>query len=227
MLDRLIRLYPARWRARYGRELEQLVHDLHPSRPPLSLAVDLIKGALDAHLQERLAMPSTHRAAVKRAALVAVIVWLGLSTEIVLTNVVFPTRGDNDTIQVLASYLCVFAALVLVGRLAARTGASRNGQVLAGLVAGMMIGALTVATFAVVDNVWLDVVAQQQTKIDGLAHSGAASMREYINDGLIGPAVFLTLALGAFGAVLSLAGAHAGGEGPSPFTAPPADRTKS
>ena len=47
----------------------------------------------------------------------------------------------------------------------------------AGLIAGMAIGALTVVTFLVVDNVWLNIVAQQQTKIDGFAQSGAASMR--------------------------------------------------
>jgi hypothetical protein len=69
-----------------------------------------------------------------------------------------------------------------------------------------MIGALTIATFAVVDNVWLDIVSQQQAKIDGFAHSGAASMRDYINNGLIGAAVFLTIALGIFGAALSLLG---------------------
>ena len=56
------------------------------------------------------------------------------------------------------------------------------------------------------DNVWLDIVAQQQAKIDGFAHSGAASMRAYINHGLIGTAVFLTAGLGAVGAALSLAG---------------------
>jgi hypothetical protein len=100
--------------------------------------------------------------------------------------------------------------LFLTGMLAARRGAGRTGQVLAGLVAGVLIGALTVASFAVVDNVWLDVVSQQQTKIDGFAHSGAASMREFINQGLIGAAVFLTLGLGAVGAALAGIGGLAG-----------------
>jgi hypothetical protein len=64
------------------------------------------------------------------------------------------------------------------GELAAGDGAGRRGQILAGLVAGSMIGALTAATFAVVDNVWLDIIVQQQSKIDGFAHSAAASMRD-------------------------------------------------
>lgn len=144
--------------------------------------------------------------AIGRGTMIAAIIWLGLSVEILLSNVVFPSKTDEHAIPVLVSYLCIFAALFLTGMLAARGGAGRKGQLLAGLLAGAMIGALTVATFAVVDNVWLDVVAQQQTKIDGFARSGATSMREYINDCLIGAAVFLTGGPGLVAAVLSLFG---------------------
>lgn len=151
-------------------------------------------------------MDVSDRRAVKRGVLIAGTIWLGLSAEIVIVNVVLPSRTDDDAISLLLSYLCIFAALFLTGKLAARDGAGRAGQILAGLVAGSIIGALTVGTFAVVDNVWLDVVAQQQTKIDGFAHSGAGSMREYINHGLIGAAVFLTAGLGVIGAALSRAG---------------------
>ena len=82
----------------------------------------------------------------------------------------------------------------------------------------MAIGALTVVTFLVVDNVWLEIVAQQQTKIDGFAQSGAESMRSYINQGLIGPAVFFTAVFGVFGVILSLAGGLVGSK-PPPSTA--------
>jgi hypothetical protein len=207
----LIRLYPKRWRERYGGELEQLVHDLRPSTSDLAVTVDLVRGALDAHIQQGIGMRAADLRAVKRGALTAGIIWFGLSVEVLRSNVFFPSKGDDDTIPVLVSYLCVFAALFLTGLLAARDGSGRKGQVLAGLVAGMMVGALTIGTFAVVDNVWLDIVAQQQAKIDGFAHSGAASMREYINNGLVGAAIFLTVALGAFGAGLSLIGGFVGG----------------
>jgi hypothetical protein len=159
-------------------------------------------------------MQTSDRRAIKRGAALAGIVWLGLSVEILLTNVVFPSKTDDDLLTVLISYLCVFAALFGTGMLAASGGAGRTGQLLAGLLAGAMLGALTIATFAVVDNVWLDVVGQQPGKIAGFAHSGAASMRQYINHGLIGGAVFLTVALGLVGAALSLLGGFAG-RGPS------------
>jgi hypothetical protein len=201
-----LRLYPERWRERYGEELEQLVCDVRGSRSGPALAMDLIRGAVDAHIQQRFDMQTMDWRAIRRGVLVAGIMWLVLSVEIVLTNVVFPSKTDDDGISVVVSYLCVFATLFLVGMLAERDGAGPRGQAVAGAVAGMLIGALTIATFAVVDNVWLDVVSQQQTKIDGYAASGAASMRAFINEGLIGAAVVLTIALGVFGALLGLTG---------------------
>lgn len=161
-------------------------------------------------------MLSTDLRAIGRGALVAGTVWLALSVEIVFSNVVFPSKADNDTVPVLIAYLCIFASLGLVGVLAARAGAGRRGQLLAGLVAGAMIGALTIGTFLVVDNVWLGIVSQQQAKIDGLAQSGGGSMRAYINNGLLGGALFLSIALGAVGALLSLAGGVAGQRGTKP-----------
>lgn len=199
----LIRLYPGRWRERYGGELEQLVADLGPDGSPVSIAADLVKGAFVAHVREGMEMPGADRRAIRRGALIAGATWLGLSVEIVITNVVAPSTTDDDAVLVLLSYLGVFAVLFLSGKLAARDGAGRTGQLLAGLVAGALIGALTTATFAVVDNVWLDVVAQQPAKIDGFAQSGAGSMRAYVNHGLIGTAVFFTAGFGVAGAVLS------------------------
>jgi hypothetical protein len=173
----------------------------------VAIAIDLAKGALAAHVEQRCHVQTSNRNAIKRGVLLAGLTWLGVSVEVLLTDVVFASKTDNDSVPlVLSSYLGVFAVLLLTGRLAARHGASRIGQMVAGLITGALIGALFVGTLAVVDNVWLGIVSQQQTKIDGFARSGAASMRQYINHGLIGAAVFFTTVLGALGAALGTLG---------------------
>jgi hypothetical protein len=201
----LIRLYPGRWRQRYGAEVSRLLDDLAPMprRARLSAGVDLLRGALAAHLETA---GSPQRAAVRRAALVAVVVWAALSVEIVLTNVVFPTTRDDDAVSVLICYLAVFAALGLTGALAARVATGWRTFALAGAVAGTLIGAGTIATFVVVDNAFLGIVGQQQAKIDGLTHSGMSSMRVYVNVSLLLGFVVLSGFLAVAGAGLGAAG---------------------
>jgi hypothetical protein len=206
----LIRLYPRRWRDRYGGELQQLVRDLGPSGFRPALALDLAKGALDAHVRQVIEMNMVQRRAIRYVSVIIAVVWLGLTLEILLSNVVFPSRTDDDAIPVVVSYLCVFAAIFLAGHRTARAGVGPMGYVAAGVFTGMMIGLLTTASFAIVDNVWLDIVAQQPTKIEGFAHSGAASMRDYVNHSLASVAVGLPLGLGFFGAILGWAGGFAG-----------------
>ncbi|MEU4215216.1 hypothetical protein [Actinoplanes sp. NPDC026623] len=155
-------------------------------------------------------MRTPDRRAIKRGGLIAAVIGAGLAAEILLGNVVRPPVTDDDGVAVVVSYLCVLAAMFLAGLLAARDGAGRAGQALAGLTVGVLIGVLIIATFVIVDNVWLDVVARQQAKIDGFAHSGAASMRAYLNHALIGPGLFFTAGFGAVGAILGGLGGLAG-----------------
>jgi hypothetical protein len=58
----------------------------------------------------------------------------------------------------------------------------------------------------VVDNVFLDIVGQQQVKIEGLARSGATSMRTYVNSGLAVAFVVLTGFFAVAGAGLAVLG---------------------
>ena len=207
-MKQLMRLYPAWWRDRYGREMSVLLDDL-PRRRRAAMVVDLVRGALDARLAltEEAPMVSPTTRSIRRGILIGLAVWAALSVEIFLSNVVFPSKQDDDTVSVLVSYLAIFATLALVGYLAGRNGASPAGAAITGAVTGAVIGSLSIGTFLVVDNVWLDIVSRQQTKIDGLARSGGTSMRDFINSGLV-PALFvLGAVLAAFGVVLALGGA--------------------
>jgi hypothetical protein len=55
----LLRLYPAAWQRRYGEELEDL---LGMRKLTFSLALDLARGALNAHLHPELLQPALHPA---------------------------------------------------------------------------------------------------------------------------------------------------------------------
>ena len=202
----MLRLYPAWWRDRYEAEMAALLGDLsHRARP--AMLVDLLRGALDARfaLAKESTVPVTGPS-IRRSIAYALVVWAALSVDIVLSNVIFPSRQGDDTLIVVLDYLVVFAVLATIGFLAARRGTETAGIALCGAIAGAVIGLLTIGTFFVVDNVWLDIVSQQPTKIDGLARSGGGSMRAYINSGLLLGAVVLPAMLAAFGTVLAIGG---------------------
>jgi hypothetical protein len=86
------------------------------------------------HIQRRFDAQTADWRAIRRGALIAGAVWLALSLEIILSNVVFPSGTDDDTVSVVAAFLCIFAALFLVGHLAARNGAGPRGQAVAGAI---------------------------------------------------------------------------------------------
>ena len=88
----LVRLYPKRWRARYGDELEQLVRDLQPAGP--RLALDLVRGAVGMHVLgvfRGVAMNTVRRRSMLRTLAIAAVVivitdvtWDGTSLHISL-----------------------------------------------------------------------------------------------------------------------------------------------
>ena len=83
MVKQLLRLYPARWRQRYGQELAGLLEDLAPlSRGArLRIAIDIARGALDAHLSGESGARDVVRA-MARAAGAAMIASLPLAASI-------------------------------------------------------------------------------------------------------------------------------------------------
>jgi hypothetical protein len=200
-VKRLIALYPARWRQRYGTEMARLLDDLapFPAGARLRVAADLIRSALGAHMSKEFGMTSRLRQPLRRGAITAVIAWIPCGAGIVLTNAVFPARQDNDGLWVPLGYLLIPAVLAFAGL----TRASQRSRVAAGAVAGAIFGLLTIATFAVVDNVFLQIVSQQQAKIEGLRESGMTSMRAFINSGLVPAGIVMTLEFAVLGIILA------------------------
>jgi hypothetical protein len=143
--------------------------------------------------------------AAVRACLLAVVACIPLVTGLYLTNVAYPERQDN-TVAVLLGNGYLAATLILVGALARRGTARPGAPAMAGIVAGLVVAVIAMATFAVIDNAFLSVVSHQQGKIDGFRASGMTSMRDYINASLRATAPGVALELAVAGALLGSLG---------------------
>jgi hypothetical protein len=189
MRGALVRLYPYAWRQRYGAELTG-----HLANQPLTLSdiCDLLAGALDAHLS-----PQAHIRPFPRTRWTMYAFGLALGTlsaiAVTLTNIVIPlmnrsAAGSDDDIGLL--YPLIFLGLLtyfalsgaVVGR--RRGGDPRTGAVAGGLTALIFV-VMFMATFAIIDNLFIDVVGRQPDKLAGFSHSSFATMRDYVNDGLV------------------------------------------
>lgn len=222
----LIRLYPRWWRQRYGAEFEQLMADLTDrsgGRAGWRIALDVARGALDAHIQGRYGMRRLFAVpAVRRGVFDGLILSALIAVDVVLTNVVFPPgpdESDSDPEYVwqnLATYAVIALLLVAIGARAGRSvgGRSVGGRMtrpaagaVGGGVAGVVIAALVTLTFVVVNNAFLSIVSQQHDKRVAFAASGWASMRAYLTVEQLLGGLFLVVALGLLGGALGLLGA--------------------
>ena len=219
----LVRLYPRRWRQRYGEEFEQLLADLTDSggRAGWRVALDVARGALDAHIHGRYGMRRLFAVpAVRRGIFDGVILSVLIAVDVVLTNVVFPAgpdESDSDPEYVwqnLATYAVLALLLVAIGARAGRAMSASGGRMprpaagaVGGGVAGVVIAVLVTLTYVVVNNAFLSIVSRQHDKRVAFAASGWSSMRAYLTVEQLLGGVFLVVALGLVGATLGLLGA--------------------
>jgi hypothetical protein len=207
MVKRLIRLYPARWRRRYGAEMARLLDDLAPlSRGArLRIAFDVLLGALDARLSRDFDAGTGAVRAIGVAVGAAVVGWVPVGALIYLATVVFPSSNDT-TPWFPAGFLYLMVAFPVIGAVASRACARPWSWPLAGAAAGIVMAALVSATFAWVDKAFFGVVSEEQ--IQGFRSSGMTSLRDFINLSLehqvLGSAIMLTVIgvlMGTIGAI--------------------------
>lgn len=216
-MKKLIRLYPVWWRRRYGAEMARLLDDLAAAGggARLKIAVDVLLGALDARLSRDLHAGAGTARAVGLAAGAAVIGWLPAGALIFVGSVVFPSY--SDAVLFTAGFLYLMMAFPVIGAVAGRACTRPWSWPLAGVVAGMVMAALTNAAYAVVDNVFLGIVSKQPENIEEFRTSGMTSMRDFINLSLdrqvLGITVLLTvtgLLMGTIGAICAAERRHSG-----------------
>lgn len=127
---------------------------------------------------------------------------------IVWTNVIVPSHESDSEYQGL--YLLFAIGLLVYFAAAGFVAGRRHRTVVAGLVVGALTAVLVAividVTFAVVDNVFLDIVSQQPDKISGFQQSGMHSMRDYVNSGLVAGTLFIVPFFGLPGAAAGTLG---------------------
>ena len=136
---------------------------------------------------------------------------------IVLTQVIFPSNRSDDEAGgiILAVYLCTFFYYGLAGFLATRkTFHIRDGVRTGALTALIGIG-IIMATFLLVDNIFLATVSQQVDKIRGFQMHHYTSMRAYINWSHLQATVFVLPIMGLIGAACGGVGAILVSRGPA------------
>jgi hypothetical protein len=111
------------------------------------------------------------------------------SVGVVLTNVVFPSPNESDdeyTGWYIVLYLGLFLLFAIGGALNSERAHPLRSGAIGGAGSALIVIAMIMLTFAVVDNLFLDIVSQQIDKINAFhAQTTYISMRDFINAGLV------------------------------------------
>jgi hypothetical protein len=133
-----------------------------------------------------------------------------MSVAVVVTNVVFPTQDSDSEYQMLylITYLGLFFLFGVGGYLASKGTRSLQSGAVGGAVTAFLSIGLTMLTFIIIDNLFLDIVSQQPDKIWGFQHQQAFhTMRAYINHGLLTGVLSVLPGITLLGALLGAIGA--------------------
>lgn len=216
LLIALTGLFPAWWQQRYREEFTDMLRALLTSgrRNTVSLALDIVVGALDAHLLARPASTAVLPAfPVVRKAIYAGLPFAALVAAVnVLANVVFPAAFDDNAggpwnlISVVVVYLGGFVVLAAIGARGTRRSTTRHAGVKSGAAAGFVIATVAMLSFFAIDNLFLGTVSQQSQKVITFATSGQSSMRTFINLDLVRAALFVIPEWTITGALLGYLG---------------------
>ena len=126
---------------------------------------------------------------------------------IVLTNVVFPQYVTDDYPAVGLMYFLYFIAFGITGYFSVKEKDGLIQGTKAGAVMGFTVMVIMIATYFIIDNLFLDIVSKQPEKIAYFQSGGFKSMRDSINFGLLKGLVFGSLIGTVFGAIFGTFGA--------------------
>ncbi len=129
-----------------------------------------------------------------------------LSTLIVLSNVVFPSNDPDSSPMMLLSMIVIGAFIVGSSYHSAIQSKNKMVALKSGIIISVLGYSISMLTFLVIDNLFLDIVSKQADKILGFAKSNASSMQAFINFGLLRGLLIGLPASAVFGAVCGFIG---------------------
>jgi hypothetical protein len=127
---------------------------------------------------------------MKRSVLLYAALWGALfSVIVVLTNIVFPSPNESDdeyTGWYIVLYLGLFLLFAIGGALNSERARPLRSGAIGGAGAALIMIAMIMLTFVIVDNLFLDTVSQQIDKINAFqAQTTYTNIRDFINSGLL------------------------------------------
>lgn len=211
----LVHLYPRAYQAAFGAQMLQTFKDQYTDMVVrernaglifwlgvLSDAVTSIPGEHLAHLKGGERSMNTYRFGLALG--------IVMSLAVIMTNVVFPSQESDSEYGLLYAlvYLGLFALFSVGGYLASKSTHSLRSGAIGGAVTALLSIGLTMLTFTIIDNLFLDIVSQQPDKLWGFQHQQTFhTMREYVNDGLLRGVLFVLPVMTLLGALLGTIGA--------------------
>ena len=132
-----------------------------------------------------------------------IILGVGMSVFVILTNIIFPSNKTDDGVMTVFAFLFLFICFAAGGYIASRkTNSLMKGAFGGGVTALISIG-MTMLTFFIIDNLFLDIVSKQPDKIWAFTHQSTyTDMQPFINYGLMRGLIFVLPVITLLGAVL-------------------------
>jgi len=113
-----------------------------------------------------------------------VILGVILAVLIVTSNVILPSNGPDSSTSLSISPILIGGYIIWASFHAGKASKSPNYIYRVGALTSLIGFLISMATFFVVDNAYLNIVSRQTDKIIGFSHSHLSSMQVYINQGL-------------------------------------------
>jgi len=205
--SQLLKLYPKRFQERFGEEMIQTFKDQYrEEKIGLSFWINTLVDETGNIFREHFNLWNGGDSPMRKYSF-GLIVSAIMVVAIVLTNVVFPQYFTDDYPAVGLMYLLYFIAFGITGYLSVKEKDGLIRGTKSGAIMGFTVMIIMIATYFIIDNLFLDIVSKQPEKIAYFQNGRFKTMRDSINFGLLKGLIFGSIMGTVFGAIFGTIGA--------------------